>query len=212
MARWYARAVSAAVKGDLDLDNGMFWQLHTNSYVPDLVAHQFQSDLTNQLATGGGYTAGDGTTGALAAGAATITVTAANSWAVARANSTAYAVDDVVRPATGNGFLYRATTAGTTGGSIPSFPTVLGQTVADGGVTWEMVGASIVVISFADPVWSTFTATGIRHAVLIDKTSGSAATNPLVALITFGSDQAGGGGNWTIVQHTALRTLHAFVP
>jgi hypothetical protein len=213
MGRWYALAAQSAVKGDLDLDNGMFWQLHTSSYTPNLYTNQFQSDLTNELATGSGYTAGTASTGSIAAGTPTIAVTVANSWTVSRAASTAYAIDDVVRPASANGFLYRATSAGTTGAGLPTYPTVLGQTVADGGVTWEMVGSAIMVINFADPVWpSAFTATGIRYAVLIDKTSGVAATNPLVALIDFGSNQSGGGGSWTIVQHTALRTLHAFIP
>lgn len=214
MARWYALAVQAAVKGDLDLDNGMFWQLHTSAYTPNLVTDQFQSGLTNELAAGAGYTQGTPTGGGLAAGApVSIAVTAANSWTVQRAATTAYNVDDVVRPAAGNGFLYRCAVAGSTAAGLPTYPTVLGTTVADGGVTWEMVGSAIMVVNYADPVFgSPFTATGIRYAVLIDKTSGVAATNPVVGLIDFGSNQAGGGGSWTIQQHAALRTLHALIP
>lgn len=213
MGRPYANGIRLALLGDIDMDNGLFWQLHTSAYTPDLTNHDFQADLTNELAAGSGYTQGTASGGGLSAGAATVTVTAANSWAVARAASTAYAVDDVVRPAAGNGFLYRATTAGTTAAGTPTYPTTLGQTVADGGVTWVMVGATIVVVSVADPVWpSPFSATGIRHAVLIDKTSGNAATNPLLAVVTFASDQAGGGGSWTIDQHDNLRTFHFFVP
>lgn len=207
MARWYANALVKALNLEVDLDDNIFWQLHTSSYTPNIVTDDYQNDLTNELPTAAGYTVGG-----LAAGACTRTITAANSWTVQRAASTAYAIDDVVRPAAGNGFLYRATSAGTTAAGLPTYPTILGQTVADGGVTWEMVGQAICVISFADPVWSTFSATGIRYAVLIDKTPASAAANPLLALIDFGSNQAGGGLNFTIVQHTALRTLHYFIP
>lgn len=53
------------------------------------------------------------------------------------ASSTAYALGDVVRPSTRNGFVYEATGAGTSGGTEPVlWPVVAGQTVVDGGVTW----------------------------------------------------------------------------
>jgi hypothetical protein len=52
--------------------------------------------------------------------------------------STAKALGDFVVPTAGleNGFRYECTTAGTTGGSQPTWPLVEGATVADGGVTW----------------------------------------------------------------------------
>ena len=55
----------------------------------------------------------------------------------ARANSTAYAVDAVVEPTPRNGYRYRCTVAGTSAGSAPTWPTTLGTTVTDGGVTWK---------------------------------------------------------------------------
>jgi len=57
-----------------------------------------------------------------------------------RANSTLYAQDAYVVPASPNGFYYKATTGGTSAGSPPTYPTVLGATVADGGVTWTCWG------------------------------------------------------------------------
>lgn len=60
--------------------------------------------------------------------------------AAARANTTAYGLNAYVLPATPNGFVYKATIAGTSGGSIPTYPTTLGGTVVDGTVTWTNVG------------------------------------------------------------------------
>ena len=58
--------------------------------------------------------------------------------------SAAHVVGDHVIP-TGaqTGFRYRCTTAGSSGGTEPTFPTTPGQTVADGGVVWEAVGALV---------------------------------------------------------------------
>jgi len=48
----------------------------------------------------------------------------------------AYALFDIVGPSTPNSFSYECTTAGTSGGSEPSWSTILGGTTTDGGVTW----------------------------------------------------------------------------
>ena len=47
-----------------------------------------------------------------------------------------------VYPITRNGHKYVATTTGTTGGTEPTWPTVVGNTVVDGGVTWRCVESS----------------------------------------------------------------------
>ncbi len=53
--------------------------------------------------------------------------------------STAYEVDAVVEPTTGNGYRYRASVSGNTGASAPAWPTAIGGTVVDGSVTWKCV-------------------------------------------------------------------------
>ena len=50
--------------------------------------------------------------------------------------STAYSLDDLVSPTTPNGYRYKATVAGTSAASEPTWPTTVGQTVVDGTVTW----------------------------------------------------------------------------
>ena len=54
--------------------------------------------------------------------------------------ATAYALLDYVQPTTpNNNFTYRCTTAGTSGGSEPTFPTTAGGTVNDNTVVWTAV-------------------------------------------------------------------------
>ncbi len=53
-----------------------------------------------------------------------------------RANTTAYSLGDRVYAATFDGNIYECISAGTTGGSPPTFNTALGDSTTDGSVTW----------------------------------------------------------------------------
>ena len=63
--------------------------------------------------------------------------------------STAYTVRDdaeagsgsVVKPSTPNGRHFKCTVAGTSGGTEPTWDTVIGNSTIDGGVTWETIQA-----------------------------------------------------------------------
>lgn len=57
---------------------------------------------------------------------------AAPAWAA----STAYSIGAIHRPTTANGTVYTVITAGTSGGTEPSWPTTDGATVTDGTVVW----------------------------------------------------------------------------
>jgi hypothetical protein len=192
----YANLLGGEVAGDtfaVDyLSDTLKCSLHSSSYVPNLDTHETKSDLTNEV-TGTNYTAG-GTT----LGTKTVTYTAANSWATVAATTTAYAVGDIVRPSAGNGHLYRCIVAGTSGGSAPTWPTVSGQTVADGSVTWAEIGRGVTQLDAADPSWASATISGIRYAVIY-KDTGTAGTSPLLWLIDFGADQSVTSGTFTIV-------------
>ena len=168
--------------------------LHTNSYTPNYDTHDYQNVLSNELSTAGGYTAGGATLASC-----TQTYTAADSWGTARANSTAYVVGDLVRPATGNGYLYRCSVAGTSHSSAPTFPTVVGQDVTEGGgtVQWTCVGSGVVVFDAADTSWAAATFTA-RRAVIADTTPAAAASNPLICCIDFGEDKSPSAGTFQI--------------
>lgn len=207
MASWYRQAPAKAMNKEVDWDSDAFkLTLHTSTYTPNLDTHAYVSDLTNELGTGGNYTAGG-----FSLTLSMPVYTAANSWATTRANSTVYAVGAVVRPASANGLLYVATTAGTTGGSVPTYPTVVGQTVVDGGVTWSAVGAGIIVFGASTVTQASFTAGPFRYGVISDRTAGSAATQPLLGLIDYGSDKTGGAGTFT-QNFDAAGVLQVFVP
>lgn len=59
--------------------------------------------------------------------------------------STAYILTNIVSPVTGNGFHYECTTAGTTGSTEPTWPTVVGNTVTDGTVVWTCRSATVTI-------------------------------------------------------------------
>jgi len=159
---------------------------------------QFLSDVVTSgvavEASGSGYTAGG-----QALASKSVTYTAANSWSVQRANSTAYSVGDVVRPATGNGYVYQCIVAGTSGGSAPTWPTTIGATVTDGGVTWANVGRGVLVIDAADPSWTTSNPGTLSAShVLFYKDTGTASTSPVILVWDLGGTQtASNGGVFT---------------
>lgn len=186
---------------DFDTDTLVFRLYAQAGYTPNLDTHITTADLGTELATGGGYT-----NGGLAITSPTMTYTAANSWGVVAATTTAYTVGQVVRPSAGNGWIYRCVVAGTSGGSAPTWPTVLGTTVTDGTVTWEAVGRGVATLKCSNPSWASATFTA-RYCVLVDTTSGI-----LLGLDDFGSDKTGGGGPFTINVDANLGVLYWFQP
>lgn len=208
MAQWYRQALSKFLnkEADWDTDTNVL-TLHTATYTPNLDTHAYVSDLTNELSTSGGYTVGGVTLTSCAR-----TYTAANSWGTSRANSTAYALGDVIRPSTGNGFVYRCSVAGTSAGTVTTLSTVLGRETTDGTAVFENVGSGVIQLTAANAVWSSpFTAGPFRYAVISDRTPGTAATQPLIGLIDFGSNQTGGGGALN-VNFNAQGALLLFIP
>jgi len=76
----------------------------------------------------------------LPAASPTPTVVTPGGAAATRANDTVVALNAYIKPATPNTFYYKVTTAGTTAGSIPTFPTTIGATVTDGTAVLTCAG------------------------------------------------------------------------
>lgn len=145
------------------------------------------SSLTGEVSSGGGYT-----TGGTSLSSFTVTATEANSWGTTAATSTPYSLGNIVRPSTGNGYLYLCVAAGTSGGSAPSWGTVVGETTTDGTVTWENIGDAITVFSSGNASWTSSTITA-SYAVIYDSTSGYN-----IVMINFGGSQSDSNGTFTV--------------
>jgi len=87
------------------------------------------SDSTNQLILV------DGTDGYVFSSPSTYTQISINNIALWTA-STAHIVNDLVRPTTSTGLIYRCTVAGTGSATEPTWPTTAGGSVTDGTITW----------------------------------------------------------------------------
>lgn len=180
---WFGRSFLALLNAEINFtSDSIKVMLLTSSYTPDRTLHDYVDDVRAYEVSGAGYTAGG-----VALASKTITYVAANS-ATAWAASTAYAVGDVVRPTVATGHCYRCIVAGTSGATEPTWPTVNGQNVTDGTVTWDEIGAGYVVIDAADTIWNPVTVTA-RYAVIYDDTPATDATKPLLAYTDFGADK-----------------------
>ena len=73
------------------------------------------------------------------------TITTPGAAAATRANTTAYTAGAYIVPATANGFYYKVTTGGTSGGTIPTYPTTIGETVTDGTAVYTCAGRVTLV-------------------------------------------------------------------
>ena len=188
----YANALVKMLNKIIDWDSDAIkCTLHTNTYSPNYGTHTFQSDLTNELAASGGYSTGGASLTSLA------TTLQASSALTAWASTTAYVVGNVRRKVSDNGHAYMCVVAGISGGSEPTWPTTPGGTVTDGGVTWAEVGSHVLKLTGTIPAWNPATFT-CRYGVIADTTPGSAATNPLIALIDFQADQSPSAAAFTI--------------
>ena len=74
-------------------------------------------------------------------------VTVASGTIATAAISTAYALGAQVKPATSPLYAFQCTTAGTSGGSAPTWVNTVGATVTDGTVTWTCIGILTPVLS-----------------------------------------------------------------
>ena len=195
---WFASAMVQAFAGHINWgSDAIKCALMGSGYTPNLSSQVHWSDISANEATGTGYTAGGQTLTSK-----TLASTTGTAWGTAWAASTGYLYGAVVRPATANGYLYLCSTAGTSGSSAPTWPTVQGETVADGTAVWTCLGESITQWGSAAPTWPASTINAYA-AVIYDAQSGTPSTEPLVACINFGGEVSTSGTTFE-VQPSAL--------
>lgn len=177
--------------------------LMTSAYNPSgvLATAEYVHDVTTaggtEVSNGNGYTTG----GASCTGTMGWAVTVANSWGTTWAASTAYSVGALVRPSTGNTYIYQAVAAGTSGSSF-TFGTTVGETTSDNTVVWLNIGTSVTVLGAAASTF-TWTSSGAgfsaAYGIVYDSTPGSYTTDPVIGYYDFGGTlSATGGGLLTI--------------
>lgn len=106
--------------------------------------------------------------------AVTITTAAVS----AAATSTAYAVGDQVKQASSPTHIYQCTTAGTSGGSAPTWPTTIGATVTDGTAVWTCIG---IITLVEDTDYSVDLTMGRIYILPTARISGTYAVSALAA-------------------------------
>lgn len=202
---FYGASIGKAFGGLVTWGTSVKCALLTASYTPTLNTDTFWADINTNEASGTGYSANG-----VALASPTNTLTAANSWGTTAATSTAYSVGAVVKPSGGNTYLYRCTVAGTSGGSAPTWPTVIGQTVTDGTVTWTCVGTGITVLSATNPSWNASGGSLTARYAAFYYSTGTASTSPLIGLVDQGSAVTATNATFTIQADSAISGFFPF--
>lgn len=191
--RWYRQARVAAWTGQVNWNtDAITVTQHTAAYVPNPDTDAFVSALTGEVGTGSGYTQG----GIYLQGKS-VTYLPANNWFYTWQAATAYAVGQLVRPATANGQLFECVTAGTSGSSAPAWP-AFGLTVTDGSTVWVNVGAGAVTWNAQGIQWPGYSGS-FRYLVVSDRTAASPGAQPLLGYYDLGTMNSGTGGNLDVV-------------
>ena len=191
---WYAKGLQHALEGLVDLDaaSNLKAALVLNTYSLNQDTNEFFDTHVNADETSGsGYTDG----GEVVTGAAVSVIddSSVSVWT----GSTQYEIGDLVRPVAANGYVYRCVVASTSGGSEPSWGTIIGQDTDDISVRWDNVGTSFVRFDIADLNWGpTSTITARFLVVYVDGTAGTG--DYLVAYLDFGQDENSTNGDFDI--------------
>lgn len=116
--------------------------------------------------------------------------------AAAWANGHAYAVGAIVKPGTANGHIYFCVTAGTSGGSEPTWPTTQGGEVTDNAAVWKEFATDAVMPAklmvrqlFSDSDARDYFGNG---SMLHRMAKAAIAANPYLQLFAIADDDAAG--------------------
>jgi hypothetical protein len=129
--------------------------------------------------------------------------------------SRTYALGDYVRPITNNGFCYQATaiTTGIAAGAEPAWPTTIGNTIVDGGVTWTCRLRSIWLASLVTTVGTMVRPTTPNAYVYRCTVAGTRAVGEPTWPTTPGTTVADGTVTWQCLSnpHAALPVATASI-
>lgn len=188
----YYNAPAEAFEGNVNVGGSTAVALLDSSYTPNPSSQVHFSDVSGHEISGTGYTAGGA--GVTLSTATTI----ANSFTQTWASSTSFAYGQVVRPTSGNGFLYEVAAAGFTGSSEPTWPTTIGRSVTDAGVIWTCVATAAYIVSSTPVSWVSATF-DTSFAVLYDDVSGV-----LICYQDFGGSQDPASQTFTVTPDPIL--------
>lgn len=122
--------------------------------------------------------------------------------------SRTYALGDFVRPITNNGFCYQASaiSTGIAAGTEPVWPTTIGNSIVDGGVTWTCKNRSIWLASTARTVGAMVRPTTPTAYIYRCTVAGTSAAGEPTWPTTAGSTVVDGGVTWQCMTnpHAAL--------
>ena len=222
----YNAAFTSAFSKQMSVPSDTFkLQLHTSLYVPNKGTHRFQSDLSNELPAGNGYTVGGNVISGMAVnmintnavqtipaqgapfsitvsiGGVALTTTSIAAGATGATVQAAIAalghvgVGNVT--VAGNG-PYAVTFGGTLGAQAI---TLMVMATGTGPVANTTPGVGTFYITGGNVSWpnSTFIApNAARYGVIVDTTPGSAATNPILGIVDFVTDQSPTNGTLSV--------------
>jgi len=100
---------------------------------------------------------------------------------------------DIVLPTVFKGLYFKVTNPGLSGGTEPVWPTTIGGTVTDGGITWEAVGYNLMLPT-VNISTSTFTASD--GVTLTSPTNTTGITQVMISAVPVGVTV------FTILNHT----------
>lgn len=182
VASRYLNALHQMAIGAVDLStHTLKMALVASTYTPSLAADMFWSDVDAHEITGTGYTVGGDTLTTVA-----LSVTTGTAWGTSWASGVPTNIGDILRPTAANGFVYQASTAGTTGVAQPIWPTIFGETVIDNGIVWTCIGIGVFQFKSDSASWAAATFSA-RYGVIRDAQTGVDTTEPLLVLVDFGS-------------------------
>ena len=128
--------------------------------------------------------------------------------------SAAVALNDTVIPQTPNGYIYKCTTAGTTGASEPTWPTTAAGTVTDGTAVWTEQSTAMRAGTFTEASYTGYarvavtpsltSMAGTQGAGTTLASSGTSGQTSNNAAITFGAPSTANGYAFGWFRSTAL--------